>query len=132
MSKKEEFKKFAATHPELVTHINKKEKTWQEFYEIYDIYGESPDAWQDYFKTSKPKTTAENKSTPTLSDVTNIFKKADMTSIQKHIGTAQRALGFFQELTANDAAAGLGAAGLAGLASKSPKSSRPLNKFFED
>ena len=41
MDKKEAFKSFISTHPELITYVKNKESTWQDFYEIYDIYGEN-------------------------------------------------------------------------------------------
>ena len=50
MNKKEAFKSFAALHPELVSYVKSGEMTWQKFYEIYDIYGESNEAWKEYFK----------------------------------------------------------------------------------
>ena len=39
MSKKEEFKEFVKTKPELIRHIEDGSMTWQKYYEIYDIYG---------------------------------------------------------------------------------------------
>ena len=47
-----------------------------------------------------------------------------MESVQKHINTAQKALGLVQELTGKGA--GISEA------VKGPVSPRPLNKFFED
>ena len=40
MSKKEEFKSFVSKHPELINFVREKKNTWQDFYEIYDMYGE--------------------------------------------------------------------------------------------
>ena len=119
MSKKEEFKEFVKTKPELVRFIKDGEMTWQKFYEIYDIYGSDEAAWSDY--TRKANTSL----TSSISSITDMVKKIDVESIQKHINTAQKALGVVQELTNKSAS------GVSNLA-KGPITPRPLTKFFED
>lgn len=115
MDKKEEFKEFAKNHPELISTIKKGDTSWQKLYEIYDIYGEDDRAWNTYLG----KNTIPN---PTVG-IKEIVKNIDMDSVQKHINTAQKALGLVQELT-----------GKATTASpiKGPVNPRPINKFFED
>lgn len=113
MSKKEEFKEFAKSHPELVSSVRSGDATWQKLYEIYDIYGEDDRAWNNYFK----------KSTSNISNITDIVKNIDMDSVQKHINTAQKALGLVQELTGKSTP---------NIGSKTPVAPRPINKFFED
>ena len=116
MDKKEEFKSFARLHPELLDYIRNKEMTWQNFYEIYDIYGDDERAWNKYLK--KPSSTSN------FNNITDIVKNIDMDSVQKHINTAQKALGLVQELTGK----GTSSVGSA----KAPVNPRPINKFFED
>ena len=115
MSKKEEFKQFARTHPELVTEVKKGETSWQKLYEVYDIYGDDDRAWNNFLK--------KNNSTNNLSNITDIVKNIDMDSVQKHINTAQKALGLVQELTTKSPTTPVG---------KGPITPRPINKFFED
>ncbi len=121
MAKKDDFKIFASKHPELVKYIKNKEMTWQNFYEIYDIYGEKEEAWSDYFKSSSTGTTANN--TGSLKSFTDKLKNIDMNSIQEHINTAQKALGIVQELTSK---------GTAATAATEVINPRPINKIFED
>lgn len=116
MDKKEAFKSFAKGHPELLSSIRSGESTWQKLYEVYDIYGEDDRAWNTYFN--------KGRATNNLNNFTDIVKNIDMDSVQKHINTAQKALGLVQELTLKG--------GSAGLASKGPVTPRPINKFFED
>ena len=53
-----------------------------------------------------------------------MFKNIDVDSIQKHINTAQKALGLVQEFASK------GASGISNI--KGPLTPRPINKFFED
>jgi len=50
MDKKSEFKKFLSGHPEILKYIKEKEMTFQDFYEIYDIYGEDANVWDISFQ----------------------------------------------------------------------------------
>ncbi len=115
MSKKEDFKRFIQDKPELVEYIKNKDITMQGLYEIYDIYGESEEAWRPYLEK---KEVSGRK-------IKDIVQNIDLDEIQKHINTAQKALGVVGELTSK------GEESLANLV-KGPLSSRPLNKFFED
>ena len=53
------------------------------------------------------------------------MKNIDIDSLQEHIKTAQKALGFIEELTSK------GASNINSIP-KGPKSPRPLDKFFGD
>lgn len=117
MDKKEAFKTFAKSHPELVSSIKSGDASWQKLYEIYDIYGEDDRAWNTYF--NKGSNVTNN-----FGNITDIVKKIDMDSVQKHINTAQKALGLVQELTGKSSGAASSI--------KGPASPRPINKFFED
>lgn len=120
MDKKEEFKSFARLHPELLDYIRNKEMTWQNFYEIYDIYGNDENAWAKYLNK---QTTVNPKDTVNV--LTEKLKTMDMNSIQEHIKTAQKALNIVSELTGKSDVA-------SSLTSSIPKVPRPINKFFED
>ena len=130
MSKKEEFKDFARKHPELIKQVNTGKVTWQKLYNIYDIYGEEESAWSNHLNTSSNET-RNLKSSLNLNSITNFFKNTDMSNVQKHIGTAQKALGFIQDLTTKEKGLGATAATISALGSK-PSATRPINKFFED
>ena len=117
MDKKEAFKNFAKSHPELLGSIKSGDTSWQKLYEIYDIYGEDDRAWNTYFNKNTTNSVG-------LGNISDIVKNIDMDSVQKHINTAQKALGLVQELTSKGT----------GVASniQGPSSPRPINKFFED
>lgn len=122
MSKKEEFKNFVRNHPELVKYIKNKEMNWQDFYNIYDIYGDKSEAWNKYFNNTE--STNDETKVAGLGELTNLVKNINMDNIQKHIKTAQKAINVIQELT------GKTTPNVASnIISKTP---RPLNKFFDD
>ena len=108
---KETFKEFVKTKPNLADYVATKEMTWQDFYELYDMYGEDESIWKKY----------SNKS---FSNLTDIFKNLDMNSIEENIQKAEKALDFFGELTktGNDNVA----------SSVVPNVNRPITKFFGD
>ncbi len=120
MNKKDAFKLFASKHPELVSYVSSGDMSWQKFYEIYDIYGESEDAWSSYFHQNTDNTVSS------VGGLADKFKNFDMNSIQEHIKTAQKALNLVEELTTKSSE------NITNLASKGPQIPRPLNKFFED
>lgn len=115
MTKKEEFKSFASRKPELISYVENGQMTWQKFYELYDIYGEDNNIWDNY--SSNRGNTTNN-----ISKINDLFKNIDMNSIKEHINTAQKALDFVQELTSKSGET----------PSKTLVTPRPLNKFFED
>lgn len=116
MDKKALFKKFVSTHPELVTYVKNKENTWQDFYEIYDIYGENEEAWNKYFNNNN---NASNNAS--IGELTSLFKNVNMDNVQKHITNAQKAVSLIQELTSKS--------GASNIVNKTP---RPITKFFGD
>ena len=111
MDKKEAFKNFVSTHPELITYVKNKEASWQDFYEIYDIYGENEEAWNKYFNESNASS---------IGELTNLFKNVNMDNVQKHINNAQKAVSLIQELTKKTTP---------DIIAKTP---RPITKFFGD
>ena len=121
MSKKEEFKEFIRNKPELVEYIKNKEMTLQSFYELYDIYGSDENAWKPYER----KMINESSNGTNNLKITDIMKNINLEELQKHINTAQKALGVVEDLTTKGT-------NTLGNVVKGPLTSRPLNKFFED
>lgn len=113
MDKKESFKQFVSTHPELITYIKEKKGSWQELYEIYDMYGENQEAWQKL---------VEDRSAP-LNELSNLVKSINMDNVQKYINNAQKAINVIQELTTKKPSPPI---------NNIPKTPRPITKFFGD
>lgn len=121
MDKKEEFKEFARIHPELVSYLNTHpDMNWQKFYEIYDIYGEDSRSWSPYLE----KATQAKSASESIKGIGDILGSLDVSSIQEHIKTAQKALGVIEELTTKGAEKVI--------TPKGPTTPRPITKFFGD
>lgn len=120
MNKKAEFRDFIKSRPELIDYVTSNKMSWQQFYEIYDLYGPDDNVWKKYSKI--PEVETDNFSN--VSKLSDLIKNVNMDSIQEHIGTAQKALGFVSEL------AGSGKSNVP--TPKGPTTPRPINKFFGD
>ncbi len=68
--------------------------TFQDFYEIYDIYGEESNVWDKYFKE-----TEKEKDEYRLKELSGILKNINIDSIEHHVNNAQKIIGIVQELT---------------------------------
>lgn len=123
MSNKEQFKNFVKNNPKLIEFVNNKEKTWQEFYEMYDLYGENFKGWNDYLKKEEKPTL--NTATPILGlgEVFNWIKGLDLNNVQNGVNSLQRVVGVLQDFSKKDKDTGK---------KEETYKPRPLYKHFED
>lgn len=74
MTKKEEFKNFVSTHPSLVNIVKDKSHSWQDLFEVYDLYGNDENLWNKYLNTvdnsSQSKDTSKMNS---IGELTKLF-----------------------------------------------------------
>lgn len=110
---KETFKTFAKQHPELAKTVLNGTTTWQKLYEIYDIYGEKSNIWDNYIKEKATK--------EPIKELFQTFKNLDMEQVQKGINNLQKTIGLFQDM---------------GFSNKNQSSdiqnNRPLYTYFDD
>lgn len=121
MNKKEEFKEFIKSHPNLVGVVERKKHTWQDLFEIFDLYGNNEEAWNRYLNI---KENISNTTSNSIGELTKLFKNINIDNVQKYIDTAGKAVGIVQELMGNSSKTNLTTGG--------PTSPRPINKIFED
>ncbi len=115
---KEEFKNFVKKNPKLISYVKRNEKTWQDFYEMYDLYGEDKNAWQDYLNVEKSVAVAGTATG--FTDVVNWFKNVDLNSLQEGINNVQRVIGVVQDF------------GKGNTSKTETYKPRPIYKHFED
>lgn len=125
----DDFKAFVKKKPYLIKYVKNNESTWQEFYEIYSLYGEDEDVWSKYVDTSDNKdssrdssnSSSSNSSSKGLSDLVNLAKNIDVDKVQNGISSLQKAISLFGDLLSKK-----------DTGTKSTYTPRPLYKSFED
>lgn len=101
MSKMDDFKKFVSENPHLKKKIDRKETTWQELYEHYDLFGEEDELFkksEERDEKSEPKN--ENKDN-SLSGLFEMLKGVDIDKIADGLNGMRRVLGILGELSLN-------------------------------
>lgn len=123
MSKIDEFKTFVKDNPRLIKYVKNNDMTWQKFYEIYDLYGDSKEAWKDFLDVDTAATvaTAAAASTSTAtSDFMSWIKGIDLDSIREGVNSLQRVIGVMQDFNSSKQT------------NSEEYKPRPLYKHFED
>lgn len=93
MSKIDDFKSFVSKNPSLIKYVSNGDMSWQKFYELYDLYGESDSAWSSYLDSSDKKNSSN--------DFVNWLKGIDLDSIREGIDSIQRVIGVFQDFNSS-------------------------------
>ena len=112
----ESFKKFVKTKPTLANYVTNGEVTWQKFYDMYELYGESSSVWDKYLSNST--------NTVTLKDVFKMIKNIDVTEVQNSINSLQKGISYIEELV-NSKEKDIPIR-------KSTYEARPLYRYFDD
>ena len=112
----EEFKNFVKDNPHLVKYVTDKKMTWQQFYEIYDLYGKDDKIWNDF----KDNSTNTNSSLAnTIKEIFNLFKGIDLNGVQKTLTSLDKAIEAFKGFNNDNSF-------------RDVYEERPKNKYFED
>lgn len=99
MSKKEEFKEFAAKNKFLSELVRNGSTTWQSLFETYDIYGSDSEVWQNFkSEHSKQEKTTDSKVSDGVKSILGNLKNVDMDKLEENIDSLQKALGFLEEI----------------------------------
>jgi len=107
---KSEFKVFVRNNPNLIKYVRDGSKSWQDFYELYSLYGEDKSVWKDYLSVGDGASSL---------DFLSWIKSIDVDSVQDGIASIQRVLGVVQDLTNKESV-------------DDSYKPRPLYKHFED
>ena len=111
-----EFKNFVKDNPHLAKYVIDKKMTWQQFYEIYDLYGRDDKIWDDF----KDNTSNNNSNVVhTIKEIFSLVKGIDLNSVQKALTSLDKAIEAFKGFN-NDKV------------NENVYESRPKNKYFED
>lgn len=111
-SKIDEFKLFVKANPFLITYIRDGKKSWQDLYEMYDIYGDNEEYWNTYLEDNSSKeestrdsskNTSNNNTSFTnhIDELIKMAKNVDVDKVQEGITSLQKTLALFGDLFAN-------------------------------
>lgn len=147
MSKLEEFKKYVKKYPKLINYVKEGKMSWQDFYELYDIYGENDEVWSKYISESSSMNASninsnntntnksintesvssddsnkESKSITSVGDVVKMIKNMDVNKVQDGISSLQKAVDLFSTIFIKDGSKTSG----------STYTPRPIYRRFDD
>jgi hypothetical protein len=91
MNKIDEFKAFMRTIPSIRDDVTNNRYTWQQLYEIYDVYGENDKFWEPYKKGGLD-----------LSAMLDMVKNVDLNALSKSFDGLQKILDLVNGLMVKD------------------------------
>ncbi len=104
MAKIDNFKLFVKNNPNLITYVKNNTMSWQKFYELYDLYGEDNNVWNEYLNkdTTVNTTKTESKKSNKFSDILDMAKNLDSNKLQDGISSVQKAIGLIGDILVKD------------------------------
>jgi len=90
---KDNFKSFVRKKPQLVKYVNEKNISWQKLYEIYELYGDDDNIWNEYIQ--------ENRISNSFSEILNTIKSIDLEKLQNGIESIQSTISLIQNFGTN-------------------------------
>ena len=104
MAKIDNFKLFVKNNPNLITYVKNNTMPWQKFYELYDLYGEDNNVWNEYLNkdTTVNTTKTESKKSNKFSDILDMAKNLDTNKLQDGISSVQKAIGLIGDILVKD------------------------------
>ena len=104
MAKIDNFKLFVKNNPNLITYVKNNTMSWQKFYELYDLYGEDNNVWNEYLNkdTTVNNTKTESKKSNKFSDILDMAKNLDTNKLQDGISSVQKAIGLIGDILVKD------------------------------
>ena len=88
---KDKFISYARSHPELAKEVLKGNVSWQQLYELYEIYGENHSIWNTYLK-------GDSLDLNQFKDLFEMIKKVDLNHVQEGIQNIQKTIGLLQDI----------------------------------
>ena len=90
MSKIEEFKSFIRSNPKIYKSVMNKKATWQELFELYDIYGENNEVWDDYIESDDGFN---------IKKIIQNLKNINSETLESNLDNLEKATKFLEDIT---------------------------------
>ena len=101
MSNLDNFKAFVRRNPSLIDFVKEGKNTWQEFYELYDLYNEDASIWDKYLKKDEEKVKSIS-----INNFLDYAKNIDVNKLQDGISSIQKAIDLFGGMLNKDDSSG--------------------------
>ena len=85
---KEKFKEFVKSNPKLIDYVKSNNKSWQELYEVYALYGEDSSIWDNYIKNSKTG----------IDELIKMIQGVNLESVKKTVDGLSKAVSIIQNI----------------------------------
>ena len=115
----ESFKSFVKERPSLINYVDSGKKSWQDFYNLYTLYGDKKEVWDKYLNNTSDDTLA----TVTLKDLFDSIKNVDVSSVRDSLTSLQKGINYISDIVKEKEK---------NLPKTSSFTQRPLYKFFDD
>ena len=93
------FKEFVRKNDYIYDMVKNKERSWQELYEYYDIYGEDAEV----FKLKQEKNVESTIATTSgITTLVNAVKSIDVNKVNEGLDSIKKIAGMFSSLTTKD------------------------------
>lgn len=86
MDRKTEFKEFVKKYPSFASYVQNRNTTWQELYELWDMYGDDDKVFSRY------KTVGTD-----LNNVINGIKNINMDSVKRNLNSIEKGIKLLQD-----------------------------------
>ena len=96
MTKKEMFKEFVKLNPEFAYSVKNRKTTWQELYQIYDLYGSESSLFNQY---KKNRITDNITNSLGVKEIINSLKNINIDNLQENLNGLGKAVSFIEDLT---------------------------------
>ena len=73
-----------------VSHVLNGKVSWQQLYELYEIYGENSNVWNNYSKNDFDLNS--------FKEVFKVIKNVDLDGLQNSISSLQKTIGLIQDI----------------------------------
>ncbi|MGG1335810.1 YlbD family protein [Bacillus subtilis] len=95
-----DFKQFVKKHPKLIKEVRKEQRSWQDVYENWVLFGESDPIWDPYREPEEaaeavPETTQKN---DFVSKMVTAVKKMDVNQMNEQINKMSQSISSLQSL----------------------------------
>ena len=123
---KENFKNFVRNNTNLARHVNNDEISWQKLYEMYNLYGDNSDVWNDFLEdtsSNRGSSGVTKNNEIAFKELVNMVKNIDLEKVRNGITGVQKAISLVQDL---------GFGGGNNNSNKGQYEARPMYQHFDD